>query len=67
MPIIKIIVPSNVGSYYESVIPIVTFDVLESDYTTELVLTFDNDLQEKESASIFDQMKDLGYENHNLI
>ena len=67
LPTIKIIVPPNVGSYYETVIPIVTFDILESTYSTELVLEFDNDLQEEKSIDIFDQMKDLGYSNHNLI
>ena len=41
LPLIRILVPSNVNMIFSIVIPIVMFDILESDYTSELLLEFD--------------------------
>ena len=41
MPLIRIIIPSNLNMVYSIIIPIVMFDILESEWITELLLTFD--------------------------
>ena len=41
LPMMRIPVPSNVSAYFQTVVPVITFDVLPSDYTTELLLEFD--------------------------
>ena len=67
LPMMRILVPPNVSCYFQTVVPIITFDVLPADYSTELILNFDRDSQEKIKDRILGQMQDLGYENHNLI
>ena len=37
----------------EIILPVAMFDVLESSYTTELVLDFDRDLHEKEHLNMY--------------
>ena len=43
LPIIFVLVPGNIGMFYEILIPIVMFDVLENEkgYDTTLVLQYD--------------------------
>lgn len=60
-----ILIPSNVITVFEFIIPVFTFDILDSSYTTELLLDFDYEAQEKQSQQIFDQIKDLGYDTYN--
>ena len=43
LPIMNVIVPGNVNGFFSYLQPIVTFDVFDSDYTTELVLNFDEE------------------------
>lgn len=43
LPILKVIVPANVSMVFSYIIPVVMFDILEPDWTTELVLDFDDD------------------------
>ena len=39
----RIMVPSNVSMIFEIIMPFVIYDVLDSEYSTELVLDFDYD------------------------
>ena len=43
------------------------FDILESEYTSELLLAFDFEGQEEQAKDILGQMAELGYDSHNAI
>lgn len=43
LPLLKIMVPSNVSMVFGYIIPVVGFDVLDPEWTTELVLSFDEE------------------------
>ena len=45
LPLFNTVLPGNVYSVFQILIPIVTFDLLESKYTTEKVLEFDEEKQ----------------------
>lgn len=67
LPIMYIILPGNVALFFSIILPFVMFDFLETEYTTEVVFTFDYDGQERLNYKILDQMKDLGYRTHNSM
>ena len=41
LPLFNIIIPGNVSKVFKILIPIVTFDLLDSEFTTEKTLEFD--------------------------
>ena len=41
LPLIRILIPSNINMVFSVIIPIVMFDILDSEYTSELLLEFD--------------------------
>ena len=41
LPMFRIIIPGNVITVFEMIIPIYTFDILDPSYTTELLFEFD--------------------------
>jgi len=43
LPLIRILIPSNVNMVFSIIIPIVMFDLFDSEYTSELLLEFDYD------------------------
>ena len=45
LPMLKIVIPGNVMSFFEYFIPIAMFDILDNDYGIgyELILDFDDD------------------------
>ena len=43
----RITVPSNVTMVYKIIMDIVIYELFESDYTSELILNFDYDSQDK--------------------
>ena len=47
-PLMRIIFPGNLASFYEIMIPLIMFDILENDYGLDAtaVFTFDDDKQE---------------------
>jgi len=67
LPLLHIIMPPNVSTLFNKLIPTVTFDVLESEYTTEVLLDFEYEKHREVEIEIFDQIRDLGYETHNAI
>lgn len=67
LPILGILVPSNVSAYFQSVVPLFTFDFLPSELTTEYVFDFDFPEQRILEVEILDQMENLGYNTHNSI
>lgn len=48
--------------FFEIIIPVIMFDLLEADYSTKLILTFEED---SNSALDYDQMRNIGYETDN--
>ena len=52
------------GTFFNILIPVVSFDIFSSTYTTEKVLEFDYDGEEDESNS---RMAALGYDTHTSI
>jgi hypothetical protein len=67
LPMMLIIIPGNVSMMFEILIPFVMFDILESDYSIDLVLNFDEPKQAELAELVFDQIENLGYETHNSI
>lgn len=49
LPIMKIVIPPNVMFCFMIMLPFVMFDIVETEYTTEKILEFDYDAQEKAS------------------
>jgi hypothetical protein len=45
LPILKVLVPSNVSMVFGFIIPVVMFDILDPSWTTEKVLKFDEEAQ----------------------
>jgi len=64
---LKVILPANVSMIFSYVISVAMFDILDADWTTKYVFTFDYEKQEELQDEILDQMVDLGYETHNQM
>ena len=47
LPMLNIIVPGNVANFFKIIIPVVQFDILDSKWTTELLLDFDYEEHER--------------------
>ena len=41
LPMFRIIIPANVVTLFQIIVPIYTFDILDPSYTTELLFSFD--------------------------
>jgi hypothetical protein len=67
LPMLNIVMPANVSKFFGVIIPIATYDVLESSITTEKVLEFDYVKERELADQILGQMKDLGYTQHNSL
>jgi len=67
LPMLQFIMPPNVSNFFSMVLPVAMFDIIESSYSTELMLDFDYEREDEEADEIFGQIKDLGYEQHNSI
>lgn len=64
---LSIAVPGNVSLLMSVLLPITQFDILDSEWTTELVLEFDEPSHEEYQYEIPDQTRDLGYETRNSM
>lgn len=51
-PILKILMPANVSEFFSIIIPVAMFDVLDTDYTTEIIFEFDEEGQDENSSDI---------------
>ena len=49
LPLLNIIMPANVSSFMQLLVPVVQFDILDSSWTTELIFEFDEDYLESTS------------------
>ena len=73
LPMLRIMVPSNVAAFFRVVLPIVMFDVLEGFEDTvkgffkSVDLNFRLEDPENDSRGLFDQMRSLGYSTSNSI
>ena len=71
LPMLLILIPANVAAFFSIILPVVQFDLLDPDWTTNLVFEFDDEpeevFEESFGSKVFDQMKDLGYETHNSM
>ena len=60
LPMISIPVPPNVSAFFSIIIPIVTFDLISPEWSTELVLEFEEfpepKFQENFAYKVFGQM-----------
>jgi len=59
--------PGNVNMFFSILIPIVMFDIIDSEWSTELVFTFDFENEEENAKDMHKQMQDLGYDSRNSI
>ena len=66
-PNLKVPTPANVKSINNFLVSIVTFDFLEAEHSSELVLDFDHDKQELLQQLIPEEFVETGYESHNSI
>ena len=41
LPMLLILIPANVGAFFSIILPVVQFDLLDPEWTTELVFEFD--------------------------
>ena len=54
LPIFRIIIPSNVSQVFSVIIPIAMFDVLDPEWTTQLIFEFDEEGQERLQDDLLD-------------
>ena len=54
LPLMSTLKPSNVNSYFTSLVPIVQFDILDAEWTTEYVFVFDYPQHEHIEEKILD-------------
>ena len=67
LPLLNTLLPGNVVMFFQFLYPIVTFDVLQPEWSTELIFEFDEEMQEELEDTRSDQISDLGYESHNSV
>lgn len=67
LPLVEVIVPGNVSMFFQAMIPIAMFDIFDTDWTTEVVLDFSEQKQDKFQVERLDQMTDLGYESNSAM
>mmetsp|Transcript_41718 Transcript_41718/g.63739 ORF Transcript_41718/g.63739 Transcript_41718/m.63739 type:complete len:98 (-) Transcript_41718:1413-1706(-) len=66
LPMLRTITfPRNLESFYETLLPIATFDFLPSEYSTDLLFTFSEDQELDEDTYL--EYVTLDYESHNSI
>ena len=64
----NIVFPANVATFFNLLIPVVSFDIIPSSYTTEVVMEFDYDQEEEQQNRLMhDQLVALGYDTHTSI
>ena len=71
LPILRTLVPANVNVFFQTIIPIVTFDLIPPEWSTEYILEFEEfpeqQFRNSFNRQFFGQMQDLGYDSHNSI
>ena len=55
LPLLNILMPANVNSFLQVLVPVVQFDILDSSWTTEYIFEFDEDYLDETSIDIPDQ------------
>ena len=66
-PLLDIAQPANFQNFNNFLVPIVTFELLDSAFTTELVYNFDDVKHQILRQTTLEQLENLGYETHNSI
>jgi hypothetical protein len=67
LPIMNIIMPANVSTFFQAIVAIVNFDILSDFGIIEMMFNFDDEQQDYNNIFMLDQMEDLGYDSHNAI
>lgn len=68
LPMLLVSLPENVSSHMAMILPVMTFDLLPSGISTELLIEFDTDNHEQfAEKNVLDQMRDIGYDTSNSI
>ena len=63
MVLLKVGFPTTLKMFYSILVPLVTMDIMPSEYTTELVFDF----SEEEDEPVSDKLQELGFETHNVV
>ena len=61
----QITFPANLESFYQTLLPIATFDIVPSEYSTDIMFTFSESLELDEDN--YSEFVLLDYESHNSI
>ena len=61
------ILPGNVSVVFKILIPIVTFDLLDSEFIAKKALEFDTESQVALKSTLRDSIIEMGYETHNSL
>ena len=64
LPMLRIIMPANSLILISVMIEVAMFDILPSDYTTDLIFEY---AEKEDDQKIFGQMKDIGYESSSSL
>jgi hypothetical protein len=56
LPMLHVIMPPNVREFFAIILPVAMFDIIESSYSTELIMDFDYEKENEEAESILGQM-----------
>jgi hypothetical protein len=67
LPILRIIAPGIVIVYLSILLDITQFDLIDPEWTTELIFDFDYEMLERIADKEFSQIIDMGYETSNII
>ena len=68
LPLMNILVPANISSFLEDLMPFVMFDIIPPEYSTEVMFTYDDQADKRKYLpSTLDQVEDLGYDSSNSM
>ena len=68
LPIMNILMPANITSFLQDLMPFVMFDIIPPEYSTEVMFNYDDlaDLRVYLPQTL-DQVEDLGYDSSNSM
>lgn len=54
LPLLQIVNPANVAVFFNALVPAVTFDIIENEWTSQLILEFDEEKEREAATTIID-------------
>ena len=67
LPLLRIYLQANLNMVFSIIIPIIMFDIMDSDQLSEYILDYDHTNQELLAEGQYGQIVDLGYTSSNSI